>query len=224
MCRRFVMVDRDEVARIAAEVARGLEARKDAVVRLGALDALDDFRESLSAPAPRELAAHRDAFPSSVVALIAPTGLGTQLAVADMVWGYEVPWKKGPVFNTRIETALGASSSMWRASLKRRRCLVPAWGFFESHATETVPSPRTGSPMRRPYAFARTDGAPLLLAGIHEAGRFSLMTTRPSAVVAPVHDRMPLTLDADGAALWLTGDFAALLSRAAPALRAAPEA
>lgn len=224
MCRRFVMVDRDEVARIAAEVARGLEARKDAVVRLGALDALDDFRESLSAPAPRELAAHRDAFPSSVVALIAPTGLGTQLAVADMVWGYEVPWKKGPVFNTRIETARDNPSSMWRASFERRRCLVPAWRFFESHATEMVASPRTGKPMRRSYSFARADGAPLILAGIHEAGRFSLVTTEPSPVVAPVHSRMPLALDADGAALWLVGDFAAALGRSAPALEAAPEA
>ncbi len=224
MCRRFVAVDRAEVARIAAEVARSLEAREDAGGKLGALDALGSFRASLSRPVADGPGERRDAFPSSVAALIVPTGLGTQLAIADMIWGYEVPWKKGPVFNTRIETALGASSSMWRASLKRRRCLVPAWGFFESHATETVPSPRTGSPMRRPYAFARPDGAPLLLAGIHEAGRFSLMTTRPSAVVAPVHDRMPLTLDADGAALWLTGDFAELLSRAAPALRAAPEA
>ena len=78
--------------------------------------------------------------------------------------------------------------------------------------------------MRRSYSFARADGAPLILAGIHEAGRFSLVTTEPSPVVAPVHSRMPLALDADGAALWLVGDFAAALGRSAPALEAAPEA
>nr|WP_239442884.1 SOS response-associated peptidase family protein [Gordonibacter sp. An230] len=222
VCRRFVAVDRAEVARVATEVARALEARGDACEGLGALDALDDFQASLSEPTSYRPSARHDAFPSSVVTLIVPTGFGTQLAVADMTWGYQVPWKKGVVFNTRIETALGSSSNMWRVSLERRRCLVPAWSFFESHATETVPSPRTGKPMRRLYSFARADGTPLILAGIHEAGRFSLVTTEPSTVVAPVHDRMPLALSADGAALWLVGDFATLLDLDSPALEAEP--
>lgn len=61
------------------------------------------------------------------------------------VLGYEVPWLNGPVFNTRIETALRSEGSMCKAeSFARRRCLVPARGFYESHATETVPSERTG--------------------------------------------------------------------------------
>lgn len=221
MCRRFVIVERAEVARIAAEIARDVAAHAG---ELSALDPLEAWRPFLSAPVSDAPGVQREAFPQAVVPLIAPTGVGAQLAVADMVWGFEVPWKKGPVFNTRIETALDDPSCMWAESLARRRCLVPAWAFYESHATETVPSARTGKPVKRQYAFARPDGAPLLLAGIHDQGRFSLVTTQPNETVAPVHDRMPLTLDTREAALWLAGNYAPLLNREGLPLTSAPEA
>ena len=220
MCRRFIVVDRAEVARIAAGIARDLEAHAG---ELGALDPLEAWRPFLSAPVPDAPGDRREAFPQTVVPLIAPTGQGAQVAVADMAWGFEVPWKKGPVFNTLIETALGDPACLWAESLARRRCIVPAWAFYESHATETVPSARTGKPVKRPYAFERADGAPLLLAGIHNRGRFSLVTTQPNGAVAPVHDRMPLALDAREAALWLAGTYAPLLDRTGLALTAAPE-
>ncbi|MFR3091004.1 MAG: SOS response-associated peptidase family protein [Eggerthella lenta] len=121
-----------------------------------------------------------EALPSSVVPLIVAAGDGCGLAVAHMAWGYEVPWKNGPVFNTRIETTLRGEGSMWVESFARRRCLVPARGFYESHATETVPSERTRRPVKRQYAFAAPDGAPLLLAGVHDQRRFSLVTTEPT--------------------------------------------
>lgn len=219
MCRHFIAVDRAEVAKIAAEIAQDLEAHAG---ELGTIDPLEAYRSFLSAPVPDAPGQRRDAFPSTVVPLIAPTGLGPQLAIADMAWGYEVPWKKGPVFNTRIETALDDPSCMWAESFARRRCIVPAWTFYESHATETIPSPRTGKPVKRQYAFERPDGAPLLLAAIHDRGRFSLVTTAPNQVVAPVHNRMPLALDASEAVSWLTGDFAPLLDRGALALSTVP--
>ncbi|WP_080797411.1 SOS response-associated peptidase [Arabiibacter massiliensis] len=215
MCRRFIMIDRDEVMAIAREIARDLQGREG---ELASLDPLEAYRPFLSQPADPAGGAAREAFPSSTVALIAPTGCGAQLAVADMTWGFEVPWKRGPVFNTRIETALDDPSCMWAESLARRRCIVPARAFFESHGSETVPSPRTGKPVKRQYAFERPDGAPLLLAGIHDQGRFSLVTTEPNAAVAPVHDRMPLALDAAESADWLAGDLAGLVDRSALAL------
>ena len=155
--------------------------------------------------------------------LIVAAGDGCGLAVAHMAWGYEVPWKNGPVFNTRIETALRSEGSMWAESFARRRCLVPARGFYESHATETVPSERTGRPVKRQYAFAAPDGAPLLLAGVHDRGRFSLVTTEPNAAVSPVHNRMPLAMGPGEAALWLRGVYEPLLDRSAVRLTARPE-
>ena len=220
MCRHFIVVDRAEVARIAAEIARDLEARAGG---LDAADPIESFRTHLSEPVPDFPGARRDAFPSTVVPLVARTGHGTQLAIADMSWGYSVPWKQGPVFNTRIETALGNPSCLWAESCARRRCVITAWSFSESHGSETVPSPRTGRPVKRQYSFARLDGSPLLLAGIHDRGAVSLVTTEPNGAVAPVHNRMPLALDVGEAAAWLAGDFEGLVDRSALALACEPE-
>ena len=220
MCHRFAMLDRAEVMRVAREIAADVAAHAG---ELGALDPMAAWRADLARPAA-DASAPGEAFPGSVVALVAPTGRGAQLAVADMAWGFDVGWKRGSVFNTRIETALGASGGMWADSLARRRCIVPARRFFESHGSETVRSPRTGRPVKRQYAFERADGAPLLLAGIHDKGRFSLVTTEPCDAVAPVHDRMPLALDVKGAALWLAGDFEGVLERPTAKLAAQVEA
>lgn len=222
MCHRIVPLDRDTVMRVAQEIARDLAAHEG---ELGSLDPLESFQPYLAKPGPACApdGTPREAFPRSTVPLIAPTGNGAQLAVADMRWGFEVPWKAGCVFNTRLEGALDGTAGMWRESFARRRCVVPARSFFESHASETVPSARSGKPVKRQYAFERPDGAPLLLAAVHDQGRFSLVTTEPNAAVAPVHNRMPLVLDAPEAARWLAGDYAALADRGRLELVCSPE-
>ena len=139
--------------------------REEAPVQLSLLDGeSDEPAEARGTGAPSR-ASRPEALPSSVVPLIVASGDGCGLAVAHMAWGYEVPWKNGPVFNTRIETALRSEGSMWAESFARRRCLVPARGFYESHATETVPSERTGRPVKRQYAFAAPDGRAALAGG-----------------------------------------------------------
>ena len=50
---------------------------------------------------------------------------------------------------------------------------------------------------------------PLLLGGIWQDDRFSIVTTEPNEAVRPVHDRMPLALSMQGALAWLAGDAAA---------------
>lgn len=229
MCGHFVMVDREEVAAIAAEIERDLVAHDG---ELGTLDPLESPSAQANAPEPASqlslfggempLPASRDAYPGSAVPLIVPWGSG-RLAVADMGWGFEVPWRKGLVFNARIETALGAEPCMWTESLAKRRAVVVAHSFFEPHATETVPSLRTGKPIKRTYVFENPDGAPLLMAALHEQGRFSLVTTAPNNSVAPVHNRMPLVLSQHEAARWLAGDFAGLPNRSAFELAVRPE-
>ena len=135
------------------------------------------------------------------------------LVISESTWGFEAEWSGKPVFNTRIESALSASA-MWRGPIQNGRCIIPAAAFYEPHASETVRNPRTGRAMRRQYRFALPDGEPLLLAGVQAGGRCSVVTCRPNRWVAPIHDRMPLTLRFEEVATWLSPDWPALANRA----------
>ena len=128
--------------------------------------------------------------------------------VDELRWGLIPAWAKdaklaASCINARSETV--ATKPAFRAAFKRRRCLVPADGFFEW---------QTAGKQKLPWWFVRPDGEPLLFAGLWESWQpaehpdvheqtFTLLTTRPNAVTAPVHDRMPVALSAAGAAEWL---------------------
>lgn len=187
MCRHFFMLTLDELEGIIKELR------------------FDTPRITL----PDWPARHIDAFPRSEVPLI--VSRENEFTAHTMRWGYPVSWSKGPIFNTRSDTALGSPETMWRESLDERRCIVPAWGFFESHRTETSLSLKTGKKIKRQYLFTPEDNAPLFLAGIYEADHFSLMTTEPNAVVSPIHDRMPVILEPRTLRDWLWGDYTSLL-------------
>ncbi|MGN0262344.1 MAG: SOS response-associated peptidase family protein, partial [Eggerthellaceae bacterium] len=108
------------------------------------------------------------AYPKSLATLIIPRfdtaapppALSTQtLAVSQLSWGFQEPWKPGVVFNTRIESA---DKPTWREAMQHRRCIIPVPAFFETHKEETYPSPRTGKPIKRQYEF-RTPESPVIL-------------------------------------------------------------
>lgn len=198
MCGHFLMVSEEDLDDIVAEIQRSVH-----------VNALPDW------PAQRQPA--RDAFPGAKVPLVVGNAVAN-LAVQTMSWGFPLSWKKGLAFNTRIETALGSPDNMWRESLDRRRCIIPVWGFFEPHRTETVTSPRSGKQVKRQYLFSDPDRLPLFIAGIHDQGRFSLLTTAPNDDIVPIHDRMPLILRLGELRLWLAGDYASLANRNGVAL------
>lgn len=188
MCGHFIMVPRNELELIIREIE------------------IDNHVNVM----PDWPARRIDAYPQSRVPLIvADDG---SLAVAEKIWGYTVPWKSGVVFNTRSETALGEKGALWRDSLLNRRCVIPAYGFFEPHQTEMSISERTGKPIKRQYRF---DGPRRLLfmAGIYQNDRFSLMTTAPNAAVEPVHNRMPVVLLEHELGIWFSPDFQILFDR-----------
>ncbi len=152
-----------------------------------------------------------DAYPKSVVPIIAHTEDG--LVPADLRWGFSAPWDTRKVlFNTRIETALDQKSGIWRDVIEHGRCIVPTFGFFEPHATETVTSPRTGKPIKRQYEFA-SPGLLTLLAGVRNEEAFSVVTTSPNRFVAPIHARMPIVLGPGDVSRWLSDNFASLADR-----------
>lgn len=122
-------------------------------------------------------------------------------------WGLIPRWAKGPEVAPRQINARSESvqtKPAFRDAFTRRRCVVPADGFFEW----------TGSPKaRRPVWFHPKDGALLLFAGLYEKWRqpeselwrrtFTIITTPANDTVKPHHDRMPAILTAEGAEMWL---------------------
>jgi putative SOS response-associated peptidase YedK len=123
--------------------------------------------------------------------------------VRPMRWGL-VPLSEraGPrprlLANARSETA--AKLPAFRAGVARRRCLVPANGFYEWKAIGGV---------KWPHLFTLTDEEPFAFAGIWDpaAGGFPetycILTTRPNEIVARVHNRMPVILTAETMPRWL---------------------
>lgn len=175
-----------------------------------------------------------DARPTALVQVVARDD---GIVSVSMIWGFSVTWQRNVVFNARIERA-GDAGGMWSEAFAGRRCIVPAWTFFEPHRSETAISPRTGRMVKRQYAFASPDGAPLLLAGIYdrpladdgagseqaEPPRFSIVTTAPTDGISPIHDRMPLVLDPAESRAWLEGAPAPLFAdRSGTVLDIAPE-
>ncbi len=141
--------------------------------------------------------------------------------VAAARWGFEPFWSDGDPkrswINARAETAW--DSPAFGPALRRTRCVVPADAFYEWD--------RSKSP-RQPYAIGPVDdGAMLPLAGIwsdtrHGAPTVAILTTSPNALVAPIHDRMPVILPLDLVDDWLHPE--ATPADLAPMLLSAPEA
>ena len=128
-------------------------------------------------------------------------------AITAYRWGLIPHWadaaKVGSrMFNARAETL--TTSPAFRAAFRRKRCLVPVDGFYEWH--------REGK-NRQPYAIARDDGRPLVLAGLWAGWRdptadrvvrtFTIVTTRPNDQMAGLHDRMPVIVPEAAWELWL---------------------
>ena len=91
---------------------------------------------------------------------------------------------------------------MFRDALKRRRCLVPADGFYEW---------KVEARGKIPWLFRLAGGTAFTFAGLWErreqpgagpSDSFAIVTTEANELVRPVHARMPVLLDAEAEALW----------------------
>lgn len=205
MCGRFTPVSVAEMRRAALEIQRDAQSRQ---LRLP-LAGVDDARQ-LNTPVGARQGGEQfetapDVFPGDIAPVIA---MGhTRMGIARLAWGFQEPWHAGPLFNARIEKA-AAEGSVWHEAFLRRRCIIVARAFFERSEYETVPSPRTGKPVKRVYRFKPADssgGALLYFAGLYQQGRFTMLTCEPDVQVGRVHSRMPLLLGARQCAPWLMG-------------------
>ena len=122
-------------------------------------------------------------------------------------WGLVPFWAKDPRFgystiNARAEEV--AQKPAYREALKKRRCLVPADAFYEWQRLDKKTS--------HPFAFAMNSGEPWAMAGLWERWQakegpaletFTILTTDPNELMAPVHNRMPVILEARDYDRWL---------------------
>lgn len=122
-------------------------------------------------------------------------------------WGLIPYWAKDAsigfkTINAMSETA--AEKPAFRDAMSRRRCLIPADGFYEWL--------RVGVKEKQPYSFGMMDDSVFAFAGLWERWRdpagealetCTILTTKPNSLVADVHDRMPLILRQEDYDLWL---------------------
>jgi putative SOS response-associated peptidase YedK len=143
--------------------------------------------------------------PTAIVPAIAGTRTGRRLGT--MTWGLVPSWADGPVagprpVNARAETL--ADKSLFAEALVRRRCVIPADGFYEW---------RSGPDgTKHPFYISGADGSLLALAGLWDRWEApdspplvscAIVTTTANDTVRPLHDRMPAVLVGNTWCEWL---------------------
>lgn len=105
-------------------------------------------------------------------------------------WGF-----KGTLHNARAETL--AMKPAFRHAYPRRRCLVPASGFYEWK--------RSGA-LRQPYYVRPAAAALFAFAGLWDEETFAVITTEANTTLGAIHDRMPVIVAPEHYAGWLHGE------------------
>jgi putative SOS response-associated peptidase YedK len=121
-------------------------------------------------------------------------------------WGLIPSWVKDPKSFSLLINARGESvidKPAFRAAMRRRRCLIPADGFYEWK--------RDGE-RKRPYFVRPARGGPMAFAGLwetwsgpngEEVETAAIVTTQANRTLAAIHDRMPVILPPEAFDLWL---------------------
>jgi putative SOS response-associated peptidase YedK len=125
-------------------------------------------------------------------------------------WGLVPFWAKSPsagnrMINARAESV--ATKNAYRSAFRKRRCIIPADGFYE---WKVVP----GQKAKQPFFIHRPDDEPMAFAGLWEVWRnpatpgeelhsCTVITGEANEKMATVHDRMPVMLPPSAWETWL---------------------
>jgi putative SOS response-associated peptidase YedK len=143
--------------------------------------------------------------PTSMIPVIRPAEQG--YVMEDMRWGLVPSWSKEPLssyatFNARVETV--ATKPAFRNAFRKRRCIIPASGFYEWHTDEQ------GN--KQPYYFHLKEGHEMALAGLWEAWQgqdgsvlhsCTILVGGANETVGRLHDRMATILSKAHIEDWL---------------------
>jgi putative SOS response-associated peptidase YedK len=161
--------------------------------------------------------------PSQAMPVVRVNSAG-QIVIEPMSWGLIPSWTKDkpklkPI-NAKSETV--ATGGMFRQAFQRRRCLVPADGFYEWKGAK---------PPKQPYFIHTPDDGQFAFAGLWERWRgaagsepldtFTILTTAPNELMATIHNRMPVILKPGDYEKWL--DAKATADQLKPLLAPLPE-
>jgi len=159
--------------------------------------------EAFDVPAPDfAWAPHFNVAPGQDVPVVAEDRHGRRVGL--LTWGLVPGWLDQPgtpMINARSESVLRRPS--FRESFERRRCLVPADGFYEWK--------HEGSE-KQPFWIHPAGGGLLSFAGVWDRwsrpgqearNTFAILTMRASGELAGIHDRMPVVIDPEDRDAWL---------------------
>ena len=156
-------------------------------------------------PAPPALSPRYNIAPMQPVPVIRQTSTGERKLV-EMRWGLVPRWAKDPAIGAKMINARGegiAEKPAFRWAFERRRCLLPADGFYDWKAVNGG---------KQPFHIANIDGRPLGIAGLYERWLSSdggvldtctVITTEANALLRDVYDRMPVIIAPQDYARWL---------------------
>ena len=176
-------------------------------------------------PVPN-MSARYNAAPTDGLAVVRYNPQTRARALDLLRWGLVPLWAKDPSFgpkciNARAETV--ATNKIFRDAFERRRCLVPADGFYEWQ--------KEGG-QTRPYAIVPIEGDIFAFAGLWERWRnsadgsilrsFTIVTGPANSLCRPIHDRMPVILPPEAWPVWL-GEEQATPEQLLALLQACPE-
>lgn len=143
--------------------------------------------------------------PSQMVLAVINDGQHNRLG--ELRWGLVPAWAKDArgafqMINARSESIMDKPA--YRLPFQRKRCLIPADSFYEWKASGSG---------KQPMRIMLRSGEPFAMAGLYdtwidpESGEklstCTIMTTTPNALVADIHDRMPVILRPEDEQLWL---------------------
>jgi putative SOS response-associated peptidase YedK len=186
--------------------------------------------EALDIDEPLDLPLRYNIAPTQPIAVVRRIPAGAPRTLSLLKWGFVPTWSKEPrgrtlLFNARAESLMEKPS--FRDAFERRRCLIPADGFYEWKTSEGG---------KEAWLFRRQDGGPFAFAGLWEPpnprepgseATCVIITTDPNDLLRPVHDRMPVILAPEDYNRWLdpelrrTGSLRPLLRACAPEFLAA---
>jgi putative SOS response-associated peptidase YedK len=159
----------------------------------------EEIADAFGLDEPPVLAPRYNIAPSQEIAAVL-SGADGRRRFEVLRWGF-VPAKDGgrPIINARSETAW--SRGVFKDAFARRRCLLPADGFFE---WAEVP----GASKRQPYHLRLREGRLFGLGAIWEPsadgrGTCAILTTEPTDAIRAIHDRMPVVIPRRAYGDWL---------------------
>lgn len=163
----------------------------------------EEVAEALGLDEAPELAPRYNIAPTQPVAVVGVQPKTGRRGLAALTWGLVPRTSLGGdrgFINARAETA--GEKAFFREAFARRRCLIPATGFYEWQKLD--------SKRRQPWLIRMASGRVFAFAGLWEpaaapggSSTCAILTTEPNEVARPIHDRMPVILDPADYGRWL---------------------